>query len=1051
MRAKRRRPRRIALLLGLVAAAAGGAGAAAASASAAATATAATALPPPSRVDGGLRCPADLVLRPLSTRDVSRMLSELHAEASETGAPAGAVRVRATHSRFHTPSALVCPSGGAQQPPPQSQPQPANRASAPARSPGRFFGSATAVTTTASSQGADARSAVGTAAAEGDGAAAATTTTTTATAVQPTQQQQQQQQQQPRRVSLLTDALDAVLEVQPAPVRRMRVQAGMTIGQLLAAATAVNMSVPLGALPSFAGLTLGGALATAAHGSGPSTLADMVVAATWVDGTGKVHRTSSGTALEVEQDRGSGSGSGSGDDHSSSPLLSTRAGRALVGGLGLTGVVTELVLQLTPLTLTHALVALNAPDDTLAADVRDLLRVSPQATVVWRPDLRRYSAWVLRQETERDAERRRRRERRQWLAGEVGGGGGGGGGAGQEGDQQLTTTSTLVAPLSPEDARLSASPGVEAALPPAAARALLAWQRDTNLQGGPREEGAACAVARAAALGGAPFAYPPQSAAAMAKAAGERRGAAAAAADGGGSLFGLLSPLGPRRRRGGSAASSSPLQSQDAATGSGGARTSAASRLSLAFVGRTNDMAASACSDSAPSAAAAKRGAPSLCAWGGGGGGDGGGGAAAALGSSPDPPPPRAVRGSGFHLALELDDLEAWLDDARWALEADLQQDPAIPGGEGRCLPPGGFVLRFGSGLSDAAEAEAASSVSAASAAGGAEEDSSPDWEQQQQQQQQQQRSPTDPQMDLAAPPDPAQLEPRVPEEDARQLLPLPPALVLVVEAAAGSGGNSSANGTAAAAAAATTALSSSSPPPPAPRVIEVDEVSAAGLLSPASGLRRPVYVQALAATMMEEGERGQRGGGGGGGSSGNGNGSGAPPASSSSSSSSLPTPTTKYGWVLDALERFTLCAYPRAAPHWGDSAERALVTAAGSGAGAGGCPGRLRTRLPWFGEMLEAQREFDPLGMFEPEIFARVKRVAAAEEEEAQEEEKAGGRGEEGEADEDGCAASGRCYCRESRHCAPGFGCVESNAFAGVFVCKPWAVIAAMETGPAE
>lgn len=47
----------------------------------------------------------------------------------------------------------------------------------------------------------------------------------------------------------------------------MRVQAGMTVKQLLAEATRAGMSVPLGAVPAFADLMLGGVLLTGAHGS----------------------------------------------------------------------------------------------------------------------------------------------------------------------------------------------------------------------------------------------------------------------------------------------------------------------------------------------------------------------------------------------------------------------------------------------------------------------------------------------------------------------------------------------------------------------------------------------------------------------------------------------------------------------------------------------------------------------------------------------------------------------------------------------------------------
>ena len=992
----------------------------AASASATAAPRAATApffplapLPAPQRVDGLLRCSAERVLRPLSTADVARMVSGLYREALAAGAAEGLgdgtaaappappppVRVRATHSRFHTPTALACPGEG-------QQPQGARAADvaaaalldAPKTAP-------TARVASASAEGVDARSAVGTgAAAPPAGLLLKKSNSTDAP------------RHHPARVALLTDALDAVLEVQPAPASRVRVQAGMTVGQLLAAASAVNLSVPVGALPSFSGLTLGGALATAAHGSGPSSLADMVVEATWVDGTGTVHTSS---LLPGEGEVGSGRNSGSGSG-TAADIADANAGRALIGGLGLTGVVTELLLQLQPPTLTHALAALDVPDADLAADVRDLLRSTPHVTVVWRPDLKRYSAWALYEETAAQAERRRRRERRAWLDGAAGG-------AAQQQEEKE----------SEDDARAAAPAVVVAAAPPADARALLAWQRDVNLQGGAREEAVACALARGQALATAPFAYPPSS-----PAAGWRRvvGGGGGGGSGGSSSSKVAaggrrrsssnserqpssSPLlsllrrgrGARRGAGGRDASAAP---PSAPAASSGARIPATDRFTAAFVGPTNAMAAAGC---APSEAAAARkkggGGASLCAW-VAPAGAGGQAAAASTPSTPAPPAPvRTTRGgSGFHLALDASQLEAWIDDARWALDADLRDDAAVPGGDGRCLPPGGFVLRFGAGIAGKGEEgdeeeEGEREVDDASAS------SSDD---------------RDVRMDLAAPPDPAQLDDdaRAEAAAAAEALSLPPALAAAAAA--------NANATAPAAAA----------------VLEVDEASAAGFLSPVVGLERPVYIQAIAATFDEGGQAGGA--------------AGAPAAPGT------PHPTTpaitKYGWVLDALERFTYCAYNASAPHWGDSSERALLLAAGGGdaacgvgAGAGAAP-----RLPGFAQQLEAQRRYDPLRLFEPELFSRVRRGAAAADEArrrraAEEEEEGGGgawEGEDGAAGAvsgaasggaDGCAADGSCWCTEDRHCAPGFGCVESNAFSGVMVCKPWAVIAAAETAPVD
>jgi hypothetical protein len=67
-------------------------------------------------------------------------------------------------------------------------------------------------------------------------------------------------------VGVLLGGMDRVLWADPA-THTLRVQAGMTVRQLLEAATAANMSVPLGTVPAFADLMLGGVLLTGAHGS----------------------------------------------------------------------------------------------------------------------------------------------------------------------------------------------------------------------------------------------------------------------------------------------------------------------------------------------------------------------------------------------------------------------------------------------------------------------------------------------------------------------------------------------------------------------------------------------------------------------------------------------------------------------------------------------------------------------------------------------------------------------------------------------------------------
>lgn len=57
---------------------------------------------------------------------------------------------------------------------------------------------------------------------------------------------------------------------------QMRVQAGMLVTALLQEASAQGMSVPLGSVPAFGDLTLGGVLVTGAHGTGHLTTSCLV-------------------------------------------------------------------------------------------------------------------------------------------------------------------------------------------------------------------------------------------------------------------------------------------------------------------------------------------------------------------------------------------------------------------------------------------------------------------------------------------------------------------------------------------------------------------------------------------------------------------------------------------------------------------------------------------------------------------------------------------------------------------------------------------------------
>lgn len=74
---------------------------------------------------------------------------------------------------------------------------------------------------------------------------------------------------------VLHERLNKVLAVDRAK-NQMRVGAGMDVKELTTAATKAGMSVPVGSMPAYAGLTLGGVLLTSAHGSGFGTVHNLV-------------------------------------------------------------------------------------------------------------------------------------------------------------------------------------------------------------------------------------------------------------------------------------------------------------------------------------------------------------------------------------------------------------------------------------------------------------------------------------------------------------------------------------------------------------------------------------------------------------------------------------------------------------------------------------------------------------------------------------------------------------------------------------------------------
>ncbi|WIA11663.1 hypothetical protein OEZ85_011764 [Tetradesmus obliquus] len=174
------------------------------------------------------------------------------------------------------------------------------------------------------------------------------------------------QGKKPIVVGIMMDKMTKVLSVDSAK-KQMRVQAQMTLKELYAAADAADMSTPRSALPWWQGLTLAGVFATSSHGTGnnvTSMICDWFVDVTWVDARGEVHTSAKGS----------------------------EEAHALCGGLGLLGTLTEFTLQLTETSKTHFFTAYLKDDDNLADDIEKLLKITPHIVVMWRPDVKKYTA-----------------------------------------------------------------------------------------------------------------------------------------------------------------------------------------------------------------------------------------------------------------------------------------------------------------------------------------------------------------------------------------------------------------------------------------------------------------------------------------------------------------------------------------------------------------------------------------------------------------------------------------------------------------------------------
>eukprot|EP00882_Tetradesmus_deserticola_P017756 GHRQ01019044.1.p1 GENE.GHRQ01019044.1~~GHRQ01019044.1.p1 ORF type:complete len:130 (-),score=23.88 GHRQ01019044.1:262-651(-) len=125
----------------------------------------------------------------------------------------------------------------------------------------------------------------------------------------------------------------------------------MTVSIMIEAAKQQGLAVPLMAVPNYGGLTLGGILSTAATGTGtagsPSSLCDIVTSIQWVDGKGGV-QTSARSSPE---------------------------GKAICGGLGVIGVVTQLTLQLHAPGKVFVQTRARVADTQLMADIAAMQKV----------------------------------------------------------------------------------------------------------------------------------------------------------------------------------------------------------------------------------------------------------------------------------------------------------------------------------------------------------------------------------------------------------------------------------------------------------------------------------------------------------------------------------------------------------------------------------------------------------------------------------------------------------------------------------------------------
>jgi hypothetical protein len=73
----------------------------------------------------------------------------------------------------------------------------------------------------------------------------------------------------------------------------------------------------------------------------------------------------------------------------------SKEGKGLCSGIGLLGIITELKLQMTDPQYMRIQTWHLKDDATLAEDVDAMLKISPNLLILWRPDLKRYTGYLL--------------------------------------------------------------------------------------------------------------------------------------------------------------------------------------------------------------------------------------------------------------------------------------------------------------------------------------------------------------------------------------------------------------------------------------------------------------------------------------------------------------------------------------------------------------------------------------------------------------------------------------------------------------------------------